>query len=171
MANESQTLYKLMVLYMLDQVSFPLTSSQLSEFFIGKDYTSWFILQDVLHSLEESGFTISKQVNNSTHYEITDDGCTTLKFFSDEILPAIKDDMDEFLKTNKLKMRSETSVTADYYRPDNGDYIVRLRIKEGREDLLSIDIPLPDEGAAKKMVSNWKNKSQSIYQTIMQSLL
>ena len=33
MSEESLTLYKLMILFMLDNLDFPLTNSQLSEFF------------------------------------------------------------------------------------------------------------------------------------------
>lgn len=33
MSEESLTLYKLMMLYMLDNLDFPLTTSQLSEFY------------------------------------------------------------------------------------------------------------------------------------------
>ena len=171
MAEESRTLYKLMVLYMLDQVSFPLTSSQLSEFFIGKDYTSWFTLQEVISSLEESGFVKSKKVGNLTHLEITPDGRTTLKFFSDEILPAIICDMDAFIKENRFRMRSEVSVTSDYYKSESGEYNVRCFIREGHEELLSLEISVPDERAAKTMVTNWKQKSQAIYSSILEHLL
>ena len=34
MSEESLTLYKLMILFMLDNLDFPLTNSQLSEFFV-----------------------------------------------------------------------------------------------------------------------------------------
>ena len=34
MAMDSATLYKLMILYMLNKVDFPLTNSQISEFFL-----------------------------------------------------------------------------------------------------------------------------------------
>ena len=37
---EAFTLYKLIILYMLDKVDFPLTNSQISEFVLDKGYTS-----------------------------------------------------------------------------------------------------------------------------------
>ena len=37
--SETYTLYKLIVLYMLDKVDFPLTTSQISEFILEKEYT------------------------------------------------------------------------------------------------------------------------------------
>ena len=48
MLAEPMTLYKLMNLYMLKQVNFPLTNAQLSSFFLDRDYTSYFTLQQAL---------------------------------------------------------------------------------------------------------------------------
>lgn len=38
---EAFTLYKLIILYMLDKVDFPLTNSQISEFVLDKGYTDY----------------------------------------------------------------------------------------------------------------------------------
>ena len=42
---EASTQYKLIVLYMLDQVDFPLTNTQISNFMLNKDYTTYFTVQ------------------------------------------------------------------------------------------------------------------------------
>ena len=52
---ETFTLYKLIVLYMLDRVDFPLTTSQISEFILDKGYTTYFRLQSALAELTDSG--------------------------------------------------------------------------------------------------------------------
>ena len=40
MLSDPITLYKLMILYMLGHVNFPLTNAQLTDFFLGNEYTS-----------------------------------------------------------------------------------------------------------------------------------
>ena len=52
--SESLTIYKLIVLYMLRKVEFPLTNAQISEFILGKEYMTYFTLQTVLSELTES---------------------------------------------------------------------------------------------------------------------
>ena len=42
---EPFTLYKLIILYMLDRVDFPLTNSQISSFLLDRGYTNYFTLQ------------------------------------------------------------------------------------------------------------------------------
>ena len=53
-SQESLTLYKLIVLYMLDRVAFPLTQSQISEFILDKGYTNYLTLQQVIAELNQS---------------------------------------------------------------------------------------------------------------------
>ena len=42
MNTDSTTLYKLMILYMLSKVNFPLSNTQLSSFMLDKQYTDYF---------------------------------------------------------------------------------------------------------------------------------
>jgi len=170
MAQEPEILYKLMVLYMLDQVSFPLTNTQLSNFFLDKEYTTYFTLQRVINDLGDSGFVRSRQMSNTTHYYITDDGRETLRFFNTEMSPAVIQDMDEYLQQNKFRMRSEDSITADYYKPEGSDYRVSCRIHEGQDDILTLELAVPDEKTAETMVGNWKSRAQNVYQSLMTTL-
>ena len=56
---EAFTLYKLIILYMLDKVDFPLTNSQISEFVLDKGYTDYFKLQQALSELADGGLIFS----------------------------------------------------------------------------------------------------------------
>jgi len=170
MAQEPEILYKLMVLYLLDQVSFPLTNTQISDFFLEKEYTTYFNLQQVINGLEESGFLRSRQMSNNTHYYITDDGRATLRFFSSEMGPSVVADMNDYLQKNKFRMHSEVSITADYYKPEGSDYRVSCRIHEGVDDILTLELAVPDEKTAENIVTNWKSKAQSVYQHLMTTL-
>ena len=52
--SETFTLYKLIILYMLNKVDFPLTTSQISEFVLDKGYTTYFKLQEAISELTQS---------------------------------------------------------------------------------------------------------------------
>ena len=171
MIQEPSTLYKLMTLYMLNQVNFPLTNSQLSEFFLDKEYTNYFSLQQVLNDLIESHFISSHVSGNSTRYDITDDGQETLGFFESDIPSAAKADMDLYIKTNKFRLRSEVGNTAEYYKAGNKNYIVHCEVREGRSILFSMDISVPDEKDAERMCNNWREKCQQIYGNTIKTLI
>ena len=49
--TDALTTYKLIILYMLEKVDFPLTNSQVSEFILDKGYTTYFTLQRAINEL------------------------------------------------------------------------------------------------------------------------
>ena len=171
MLNEPMTLYKLMNLYMLKQVNFPLTNAQLTNFFTEHEYTTYFTLQEALNELEDAGLIHKEPSHNSTRYEITREGEETLNFFGKNISPAIVNDMDQYLKENKFRLREEVGTSADYYKATGQDYIVHCEVREGKTVLIRLDLALPDKEQAEAMCSNWKEKSQEIYSFAMKTLL
>ena len=54
MLSEPMTLYKLMILYLLGQVNYPLTEDRISDFFLSREYTTYFTLKQALSELLES---------------------------------------------------------------------------------------------------------------------
>ena len=99
------------------------------------------------------------------------EGEETLNFFGKNISPAILEDMNQYLKDNKFRLREEVGTTADYYKGTNQDYIVRCEVRENKTTLIRLDLSLPDKEQAETMCNNWKKKSQDIYASIMRTLL
>ena len=75
---EAFTLYKLIILYMLDKVDFPLTNSQISEFVLDKGYTDYFKLQQALSELADGGLILKESTHNRTLFHLTEDGKGTI---------------------------------------------------------------------------------------------
>lgn len=171
MLSEPMTLYKLMNLYMLKQVNFPLTNSQLSDFFLAHEYTTYFTLQQALNELLEAGLIRMESNRNTSRYEITREGEETLSFFGKNISPAIIEDMERYLKENRFRMRDEVGIVADYYKSTSQDYIVHCEVREGKTALINLDLSVPDREQAEAMCGNWERKSQEIYAFTMKTLM
>ena len=171
MLAEPMTLYKLMNLYMLHQVNFPLTNAQLSNFFLDREYTTYFTLQQALNELLDAGLVKKETMRNSSRYEITKEGEETLEFFGKNISPAIVSDMDEYLKQNRFRMRNEVGLISDFYKSTNQDYIVHCEVREGKAVLVNLDISVPDKEQAEIMCNHWMDRTQEIYAYVMKSLM
>ncbi len=171
MLAEPMTLYKLMNLYMLHQVNFPLTNAQLSNFFLDREYTTYFTLQQALNELLDAGLVKKETMRNSSRYEITKEGEETLEFFGKNISPAIVSDMDEYLKQNRFRMRNEVGLISDFYKSTNQDYIVHCEVREGKAVLVNLDISVPDKEQAEILRNHWNDRSQDIYAYVMKSLM
>ena len=171
MLSDPITLYKLMILYMLDHVNFPLTNSQLTDFFLDHEYTTYFTLQQALNELKEAGLIRMESTHNSSRYEITKEGGDALSFFGNNISPAIIEDIDSYLKENKFRLRNEVGVISDFYKSTNQDYIVHCEVREGKSILIGFDLSVPDKDQAETMASHWKERSQEIYSYVMKTLM
>ncbi len=171
MSLEPLTLYKLMTLYMLNKVNFPLTTNQLMDFFLSKDYTNYFTYMQVLAELEESKLVNIEIVRSNSYYKINDDGTETIELFVKKIPVSIIDDMDIFLVDNKYELRNEVSTISDYYKSTNQDFIVNCKIIEGNSTLIDMNLSVPSEDVAEMMCNNWRASSQEIYSNVMKTLM
>jgi hypothetical protein len=170
MPQEPLTLYKLIILYMLDRVNFPLTSAQVGDFILEKEYTNFLTLQQALSELTEAGLISAQSIRNRTHLLITEEGLNTLSFFENRISDTIKKEVNTFFKDNEMELRNEVSILADYYKSTTGDYDAHLVAKEKKVKLVDITLSVPTEESAAAICDNWQRKNQQIYQYLIQQL-
>lgn len=171
MNENTFTLYKLMILYMLGRLDFPLTTSQLSEFFIKRGYTGYFSFQQSLNDLAEKEFILGETVRNATSYRLSDLGQEALTMFDARIPPAIRQDIDDYLSGKKYILRRELDIYANYYPAKRGEYMVTARIKERGSLLMELQLSVVSEEQAVKICDSWKQKSDLVYQKLMEILL
>lgn len=169
--SEAFTLYKLIVLYMLEKVDFPLTNGQISEFILEKGYTTYFTLQQAISEMMEAGFIREESTHNRTLYHLTEDGAETIQYFKSNISPAIRKDVDTFMAENAYDLKNEVAVKSDYYPNSSNEYSVRCQIFESNTTLIDLTISVPTEEEAISVSNNWNKKHQEIYAQIMADLL
>lgn len=170
MLQDPLTLYKLIVLYMLNRVTFPLTTAQISDFILEKEYTNFLTLQQVISELTDAGMVSSQSIRNRTHLTITEEGRETLTFFENRISDGIKADINAYLKENEFAMRNEVSVQGDYYKSTSGEYEAHLVAKDRGINLVELILSVPTEEIAASICDNWQTKNESIYQYLIQEL-
>ena len=170
MMQDPLTLYKLIVLYMLDRVTFPLTKAQISDFIQEKEYTNFFTLQQVISELIDSGLITARSVRNRTHLVITDEGRETLHFFENRISDAIRQDIDAYFAERELELRNEVAVQGDYYKSTSGEYEAHLIAKERGITMIDITLSVPAEEVAASICDNWQKKNQEIYKYLITEL-
>lgn len=169
--TETFTLYKLIVLYMLKKVDFPLTTSQISEFILDKGYTTYFKLQEALSDMVDSELLEVETTHNRTLYHLTENGTETIRFFTNKISSGIQKDINEFLREKQYDLKEESAVKSDYYLNTNHEYEVRCRIVENGFSLIDLKITVPTKTEAETIANNWAGRSQDIYALLLSKLL
>lgn len=170
MLQDPLTLYKLIVLYMLNRVSFPLTTAQVSDFILEKEYTNFLTLQQVISELTDANMISTQSIRNRTHLAITEEGRETLTFFENRISDAIKTDINSYIHEKEFTLRNEVSVQGDYYKSTSGEYEAHLVAKDRGINLVEINLSVPVEEVAAAICDNWQKKNQEIYKYLIQQL-
>ena len=171
MSSQYLTLYKMIVLYMLKRCEVPLSKSQIYDFILEKEYTTFLTLQEVFSELAASELITEKTVGNRTYLEITPTGEETLGFFGNRINPSIKQQVDEYLKTNSMKLRNEASILGDYRKTGDNEYVAHLVAKENGENLMELSLCVPTEEIAQSICNNWQEKNQEVYKFLIETLM
>ena len=169
--NDTNTLYKLMILYMLEKIDFSMTYGQIQDFILGKGYTSYFILQSSIAELIEADLIHAEKIRNTSYYSITPEGEDTIRFFRTKLSLPIRTDIDQYLKDNKIAIIDEVSVTADYYRTTNDDFEVRCLVREKKSNLIELKLTVTDEEQAASICRQWRGKSLQVYEYLIQELM
>ena len=171
MPSDAFLLYKLMILYILSKVNFPLTNGQLTAFILEKEYTNYFNIQRTISELLDDEFIEVKTIRNSSLYKITDSGRETLLFFDNKISSGIKEDINQYLTENKYELQEEVSSPADYVNVKKGEFSVKLSVIERGSHIIDLTLSVPTEEEAISMCNNWKEKSSDVYAYLMSLLL
>lgn len=168
---EPFTIYKLTILYMLDKAGFPLSNTQISNFFLEKEYTDYFRVQEVIGDLVNADLINFESTHSNTQYSLTAAGKETLGFFKDKITDGIESDVKSFFEDNKLEFKNENSILADYYKTTEHNYAVRCQVRSDSITMLDITFTVNTREQAEAICNNWKNQNEDVYAYLMDILL
>lgn len=171
MQSDTFMLYKLMILYILSRVNFPLTNAQLTAFILEKEYTNYFNIQRAISELIDDAFLTTRTIRNSTLYQITESGIQTLLFFDNMISAGIKEDIEAYLAQNKYELQEEVSTRAEFYQVKKGEFAAHLCVVERDTPIIDLSLTVTTEEEAIQLCNNWREKSSDIYSFLMSALL
>ncbi len=171
MSDNPLTLYKLIILFMLDRVDFPLTTSQLSQFILDKGYTNYFSFQQALNELEEASFIKAEVIRNNTQYHLSPEGKEAVDLFDYKISAPIKDDIYAYFKEEKIHLRNEVEIYATYYPAKRNEYTVQCTIIERKETIMDLKINVASLEQATSICDHWSENSNAVYNQLMKQLL
>lgn len=170
MQSESLMLYKLIILYILDRMDFPITNTELTRFILEKEYCNYITIQQTLEDLIEDEYVEMERSHNSYLYRITPSGKETLSFFYTKISVAIRDDIDAYLSEKEYQLREMVSTTADYYESKKNEFVVELRVIERDSELVHINLLVTSAAEADAICSRWKECSADVYGYLFSTL-
>ena len=156
---------------MLSQVDFPLGNTKISNFFLDKEYTTYFTIQQVLNDLLDSELIVAESKHNNTNNRITASGRETLDFFEDKISEAIRQDIREYFSQNQIEMKKEADISADYYRTPQHNYAVHCQLRQKNNPVNDLTLTVKNTEMAEAVCKNWQEQSPEVYACLMDMLV
>ena len=169
--SDTLTLYKLMILYMLDKVTFPLSNAQICDFMLEREYTTYFTVQQAIRELVDADLIREETSRNMSLYRATPEGRDTLEYFGGRVAHETKEEIKNYLDRHQYEMRNDVSTLADFTKTPKGDYLVRCQVREKDASVIDLSLSVPTRQQADAVCANWKKKNEELYSYLMKELL
>ncbi|MGE5473321.1 MAG: DUF4364 family protein [Ignavibacteriales bacterium] len=169
--NEKIAEDKLLILYLIENVNFELTNSQIAKLIIKVREINYFLLQEYISQLVNDNYLKCRIESNQRLYSITESGKQALSYFKTMIRASFRKLIDTAIQENITALRTEIQISADYTPINENEYTVFCRITEGNTCLIELNLYAGTKEQAKSMCRNWEKNSQEIYSNIVKLLM
>lgn len=156
---------KLLLLYIVNKISNPISNNQLTDVVLENNLLNYFSLQQYISELVSAGFLSMSKDENRQLYSISPKGRNALEYFEDRIDASKKKIIDAYLSGLKDVVSQPFKATAEYY-PGDENYIVTCKFEENGKTLIEIKLNTPSIDKAKLICTNWKNDAEKKYKNI-----
>ena len=166
---------KLLLLYLINRMEFPMSRAQVTDFVHGADFMDYYTLQQTLAIMVENGHLDATEENatdnNTTRYAVTDEGQTTLEYFEKHIPWSKRQTIDRYISENRVKIKKDYENTATYFpNVENDEFRVKCGVYEDKRALLELFVSVDTREQAKLIQSNWRANASVLYQRIIEAL-
>lgn len=162
---------KLLLLYVFNEIKFPVSNNQITEIILENNFINYFTLQQYIGELISAGFLQNIEEENKHRYKITENGKKALSFFKDRISDSKLQVVDDYLKKHLENIKQEVTVTADYTIDKMNNFIVNLRASENDSILIDVKVNVGSNKQARELCAKWKNNSSDLYNKIITLLI
>lgn len=159
---------KLLVLYIMARVMYPVDIQKLYELAFQDDCLSYIDLAQAVPQMVESGHL---EEIDGKRYVITDKGREACAVTEDGVAyPVMQRAQAAIDKFNTAVRRSNYVKTAVEKR-DSGDFVVKLSLNDEISDLLRLELMAPTQKHAYRLANAFTESAEEVYHQIMDTLL
>ena len=168
--QEPLTLYKLMILYILDVAKDPVKKTLVGNCIIDQNYTDYLTVQTAIGELTEGSFISAEANGNATFLSLTSEGRNALNLFLGNLNEEIRSDIMNYLKEHRMEINTSSSILSNYRRSLSGEYEATLIAKDRGRELVEIKLTVPTEEMASGICNNWQKDNAEIYRYLTEKL-
>lgn len=161
---------KIVVMYTLKKLTAEPTREQITTFFGQYDLIPYFELQSAILELEEGGFIAAVPRSYGQAYCLTPKGNQTLDMFIERVPQSQRAQIDSYVDSFGELLLQQTRYASAFERTGRGTYKITLKAMELNDELIRIELLLPDEDSVKRAEKAWPKRAPAIYAAILAEL-
>ena len=159
---------KVLILFVMARVSYPVSSQEIYELCYQDDCLSYF---DVCTAIPE--LAKSKHLDEVDHdkYVITEKGKADGSLTEDSIAFTVKQRAENAVAKFNRQIRRSSFVKTQTMPRETGDYSVIMALDDEMGNLMTLELVAPDQRQAVRLGKLFESKAEKVYNLVMTELL
>lgn len=159
---------KVLVLFVMARVSYPINIQQIYELCYQDDCLSYFDICTAVPEMVESGHL--REVVTGT-YEITEKGRADGALTEDSVAYTVKCKAENAVAKFNRSQRRSSFVKTQVIPRENGDYSVVMALDDEVGNLMTLELLAPNQRQAVRLSKLFEQKAENLYNLTMAELL
>jgi len=160
---------KYLILFVLRQLKEPVAFSDLSDMAVCDGAIDYFEFADAVAELADSGH-VAKSGGKPELYAITDKGLETADICVSDLPYSVRMAAQAKVLSAVSRLRREASITTRIEQR-NGNPVLVLKISDGMDTLLSLELLTGTRSQAIMVETNFKKNAEEIFKAVLDALL
>lgn len=159
---------KLLVLYVMSRVKYPVTLQKIYELSYQDDRLSYFDLAQAVPDLVKSGHLAEAE---DDRFVITEKGKEAGAVMEDAIAYPVMQRAKAAVEKFNEAVRRSGFVKTEIVPREGGEYTVRMRLADEISDLIRLELMAPTQKQAYCLARGFTERAEAIYRSVMDQLL
>ena len=159
---------KVLILFVMARVNYPVTSNEVYELCYQDDCLSYFDVCTAIPEMVKSGHL--KELEDPK-YEITEKGRADGSLTEDSIAFTVKQRAENAVAKYNRQIRRSSFVKTQVIPREGGDYSVIMALDDEMGNLMTLELVAPDQRQAVRLGKLFEKKAEMVYNLTMAELL
>ncbi|MBO5129084.1 MAG: DUF4364 family protein [Oscillospiraceae bacterium] len=159
---------KVLILFVMARVSYPVTSGEIYELCYQDDCLSYFDVCTAIPEMVKSGHL--KELDEQK-YAITEKGKADGSLTEDSIAYTVKQRAENAVAKFNRQIRRSSFVKTQIIPRESGDYSVIMALDDEMGNLMTLELVAPDQRQAVRLGKLFEKKAEMVYNLTMAELL
>lgn len=159
---------KVLILFVMSKVSYPVSSQQIYELCYQDDCLSYFDVCTAIPEMVASGHL--RQMDGEL-YEITEKGIHDGSLTVDSIAYSVKCKAENAVSRFNRTIRRNSFVRTEILPRKDGDFSVVMALDDEKGNLMTLELVAPDQRQAVRLSKLFEKKAENVYNLTMAELL